>query len=203
MAADTTSLHLRLPKALYKKLQREARRNNVSLNTEIVNQLEGHEAATAERLGEIVRPWIDEAVRAAATDKRGFVKWQILDVLHPKTEAGLEQRLLELRAILDGPRPHDEETRRAFAIEIRSIEWELLRLREARARLSPTESLQFLEGRLSELKAKMSIFASKVNLNAAETEEMTEAKTLLDAIQETELKLRVIREAFAKEPQKK
>src|SRR5262249_19026383 len=37
--ADTTSLHLRLPKSLYKRLQRQARRNNVSLNTEIVNQL--------------------------------------------------------------------------------------------------------------------------------------------------------------------
>jgi len=37
--ADTTSLHLRLPKSLYKKLQRQARRNNVSLNTQIVNQL--------------------------------------------------------------------------------------------------------------------------------------------------------------------
>jgi len=37
--ADTTSLHLRLPKGLYKRLQRQAKRNHVSLNTEIVNQL--------------------------------------------------------------------------------------------------------------------------------------------------------------------
>jgi len=56
--ADTTSLHLRLPKRLYKKLQQQARRNNVSLNTEIVNQLEGHEAATIER----IKPVIKEAV---------------------------------------------------------------------------------------------------------------------------------------------
>jgi hypothetical protein len=37
--ADTTSLHLRLPKSLYKRLQRQAKRNHVSLNTEIINQL--------------------------------------------------------------------------------------------------------------------------------------------------------------------
>jgi hypothetical protein len=37
--AETTSLHLRLPKALYKKLRRQARANNASLNTEIVNLL--------------------------------------------------------------------------------------------------------------------------------------------------------------------
>jgi len=39
MAADTTSLHLRLPKNLHRRLRRQARHNNVSLNTEIVNQL--------------------------------------------------------------------------------------------------------------------------------------------------------------------
>ena len=62
--AGTTSLHLRLPNSLYKRLQRQARRNNVSLNTEIVNQLEGHEEETAKRL----RPWIDQAVRTAVTE---------------------------------------------------------------------------------------------------------------------------------------
>jgi hypothetical protein len=201
MAADTTSLHLRLPKALYKKLQREARRNNVSLNTEIVNQLEGHEAATAERLSELMRPWIDEAVRAAAADKRGFVEWQILNALRPKTEAGLEQRLLELKAVLDGPRLHDEDTKRTFAYEIRLINDELLSLREARARLSPTESLQFLEGQLSELNAKLSALSElKMTFSAAEYEEMA---TLDKARRETELKLRVVREASAKEAQKK
>jgi hypothetical protein len=43
--ADTTSLHLRLPKKLYKRLQRYAKSNNVSLNTQIINQLEANEAA--------------------------------------------------------------------------------------------------------------------------------------------------------------
>ena len=58
--AETTSLHLRLPKKLYKRLQQQARRNNVSLNTEIVNQLEGYEAATVERTIEMVRPLLEE-----------------------------------------------------------------------------------------------------------------------------------------------
>ena len=38
---DVVKLNLRLPKALHKKLSQAARVNNVSLNTEIVNQLEG------------------------------------------------------------------------------------------------------------------------------------------------------------------
>ena len=38
---DVVKLNLRLPKALHRKLRQAARVNNVSLNTEIVNQLEG------------------------------------------------------------------------------------------------------------------------------------------------------------------
>ena len=37
--ADAIKLNLRLPKPLHKRLKQQARRNNVSLNTEIVNQL--------------------------------------------------------------------------------------------------------------------------------------------------------------------
>jgi hypothetical protein len=37
--AETTSLHLRLPKKLYKRLQQQAGRNNVSLNTQIIQLL--------------------------------------------------------------------------------------------------------------------------------------------------------------------
>src|SRR5262245_6085206 len=37
--ADPIKLNLRLPKPLHKRLKQQARRNNVSLNTEIVNQL--------------------------------------------------------------------------------------------------------------------------------------------------------------------
>ena len=38
---DVVKLNLRLPKALHKKLRQAAQSNNVSLNTEIINQLEG------------------------------------------------------------------------------------------------------------------------------------------------------------------
>jgi hypothetical protein len=42
--ADTVKLVLRLPKPLHRRLTAEARRKNVSLNTEIINQLAGYEA---------------------------------------------------------------------------------------------------------------------------------------------------------------
>ncbi len=38
---DVVKLNLRLPRALHKKLRQAAQSNNVSLNTEIINQLEG------------------------------------------------------------------------------------------------------------------------------------------------------------------
>ncbi len=38
---DVVKLNLRLPKALHRKLHQAAKANNVSLNTEIINQLEG------------------------------------------------------------------------------------------------------------------------------------------------------------------
>jgi hypothetical protein len=59
--ADAIKLNLRLPKPLHKRLKQQARRNNVSLNTEIVNQLEGYEAATIKR----VTGMTYEALRAA------------------------------------------------------------------------------------------------------------------------------------------
>jgi hypothetical protein len=64
--ADTTSLHLRLPTKLYKRLQRRAKGNNVSLNTEIVNQLEGHhEAALKDAIQVVVKPLVDSAFERA------------------------------------------------------------------------------------------------------------------------------------------
>jgi hypothetical protein len=38
---DVVKLNLRLPKALHRKLRQAADANNVSLNTEIINQLQG------------------------------------------------------------------------------------------------------------------------------------------------------------------
>jgi HicB-like protein involved in pilus formation len=47
---DAVKLNLRLPKSLHRKLQRDAKRNNVSLNTEIIHQLEGHDVSAVQRL---------------------------------------------------------------------------------------------------------------------------------------------------------
>ena len=63
--ADAIKLNLRLPKPLHKRLKQQARRNNVSLNTEIVNQLQGHETATAARMAESLKPALDAAIKEA------------------------------------------------------------------------------------------------------------------------------------------
>jgi hypothetical protein len=42
---DAAKLLLRLPKPLHKRLQQQARRNNTSVNTEILNQLSGYRNA--------------------------------------------------------------------------------------------------------------------------------------------------------------
>jgi hypothetical protein len=68
MSADKTTdavkLNLRLPKRLHRRLVQQAKGNNVSLNTEIINQLEGAEAAAAtaaaNRTLEVVRPIRDQ-----------------------------------------------------------------------------------------------------------------------------------------------
>jgi predicted HicB family RNase H-like nuclease len=39
--AATVKLNLRLPKGLHRRLAQQAKRNNVSLNTEIINLLDG------------------------------------------------------------------------------------------------------------------------------------------------------------------
>jgi hypothetical protein len=106
--AETTSLHLRLPKGLYKRLQRQARRNNVSLNTEIVNQLEGYDAATAARMAEAMKPALDDAIETAlerVTRRYPSREEIMLDMIMmgpptmpptPRTEAELEGRLRQM-----------------------------------------------------------------------------------------------------------
>jgi hypothetical protein len=106
VAADTTSLHLRLPKALYKKLRRQARFNNVSLNTEIVNQLEGSDVAIAKRMAEALRPALDSVIEEAiqrATGERQHSQAElelgmILEAHAPRTEAELKRVLREADA---------------------------------------------------------------------------------------------------------
>ena len=92
--ADAIKLVLRLPKALHKRLTQQARRNNVSLNTEIINQLEGHEAATVERAREIIKPMIEEATRKA-TAKALFFTLAALGrkAAHPDADKDLLARI--------------------------------------------------------------------------------------------------------------
>lgn len=50
MPDDMAKFLLRLPKGLHKRLVQQAKRNNVSLNTEIINLLEGRGAADMEKI---------------------------------------------------------------------------------------------------------------------------------------------------------
>jgi hypothetical protein len=50
---DVTKFLLRLPKGLHKRLAQQAKRNNVSLNTEIINLLEGRGAADMETIAKL------------------------------------------------------------------------------------------------------------------------------------------------------
>ncbi len=76
-------LHLRLPKKLHKRLMQRAKRNNTSLNTEIINQLEqALTAATDDRIslrrediGEIVRATVDTYREPATLSELGR-RWE-------------------------------------------------------------------------------------------------------------------------------
>jgi HicB family len=59
MASDTIKLNLRLPKGLHRRLTQQARRSNVSLNTEIINQLEGREAASIQQTADAIQPLLE------------------------------------------------------------------------------------------------------------------------------------------------
>src|SRR5262245_35120701 len=69
MSADKTTdaikLNLRLPKALHRRLVQQAKHHNVSLNTEIVNQLQGHEATLMKQTAETIQPMINSTSGAA------------------------------------------------------------------------------------------------------------------------------------------
>src|SRR5262245_25233348 len=78
---------LRLPKPLHRRLLAQAKRNNVSLNTEIVNQLEGRETATATQMAETIGPLVQNAVEAALENKIGA----FIHELDPVTEDELMQ----------------------------------------------------------------------------------------------------------------
>jgi len=102
MASKTTDaikLVLRLPKTLHKRLKQQAKRNNVSLNTEIVNQLHGYEAEAVKRTTEIVQPLLEEAARASATIAAEVAaEAALLGIFRPRTEDELLERLEQIDA---------------------------------------------------------------------------------------------------------
>jgi HicB-like protein involved in pilus formation len=94
--ADAHQFLLRLPKPLHRRLVAQAKRNNVSLNTEIVNQLEGHEAEQVQQITDIMQPLLDEAVRTSAATAAGVA--MVLSTFRPRTEDELLERLEQLDA---------------------------------------------------------------------------------------------------------
>jgi hypothetical protein len=107
MAADKTAdaikLNLRLPPALHKRLRQQAKRNNVSLNTEIVNQLEGSEVAMVRRMADALKPVLNEALEFAVDNT---VAQNLIEKFKPHDEADLEALLQ--RAI---PAPTEREAK--------------------------------------------------------------------------------------------
>jgi hypothetical protein len=66
---DVVKLNLRLPKALHKKLRQAAKTNNVSLNTEIINQLEGRSLHLPEQVNNLV-----QAIATATVERMQVVE---------------------------------------------------------------------------------------------------------------------------------
>jgi hypothetical protein len=95
--ADKTSeaikLNLRLPKPLHRRLRQQATRNNVSLNTEIVNQLDGYEAATIKRIVETVRPLLNEAMAASTAGATAGAMAIVTNFVQAFVEAGEQKPL--------------------------------------------------------------------------------------------------------------
>jgi hypothetical protein len=112
--SDAIKLNLRLPKPLHRRLKQQAKRNNVSLNTEIVNQLEAAEVATAKRMAEAMKPLLEEAIETAVANVTRRVPSEdeiMLAILlrgpeiglpvAPKNEFELEERLRQMGAPSD------------------------------------------------------------------------------------------------------
>jgi hypothetical protein len=112
--SDAIKLNLRLPKPLHKRLKQQARRNNVSLNTEIINQLEGAVAATAKRMAEALRPALDHAIAEAIEKATGRSQSRKLEMILSMILAGAGVRRAprteeELEALLRQQGAPDDE----------------------------------------------------------------------------------------------
>jgi hypothetical protein len=68
---DVVKLNLRLPKALHRKLSQAAKANNVSLNTEIINQLEGVPTQVKNLIQATATATADRVVRAVRFGESG------------------------------------------------------------------------------------------------------------------------------------
>jgi hypothetical protein len=115
MAADKTTdaikLNLRLPKHLHKRLKHQAQRNNVSLNTEIVNQLEGAEAAMAKRMADALRPALEEAIQKVRQPVEKAI--QIVEAIQ-KVSQRRETELMLRRIMAHPDAPSTEEELQAL-----------------------------------------------------------------------------------------
>jgi HicB family len=153
--ADAIKLNLRLPKPLHRRLKQQARHNSVSLNTEIINQLEGSEAATAKRMAEIMKPLVADAisewtvtVQLPSHDEIGAnLESGKFYVRHASVEIeGLRAAVLDL-ILRDMPAPHtepalEEELRRkGYPSERAAGLLQLFRERQAGTRLSAREKM--------------------------------------------------------------
>jgi hypothetical protein len=68
---DVVKLNLRLPKALHRKLSQAAKANNVSLNTEIINQLEGASTQVKNLIQATATATADRMLKAVRFGERG------------------------------------------------------------------------------------------------------------------------------------
>jgi hypothetical protein len=110
--SDAIKLNLRLPKPLHRRLKQQAKRNNVWLNTEIVNVLEGAEAATAKRMAEAMKPLVEDLIETAVVNVTGRLPHLqaeiMLDILLGRrsdsrdplpTQAEVQRRLAQIKGL--------------------------------------------------------------------------------------------------------
>jgi hypothetical protein len=97
---DVVKLVLRLPKGLHRWLVQTAKRNNVSLNTEIINGLRGYETTLAKEL----RDRIGAAASASGRPLLQEIEYRLEQSLQREEADQLERALLERPAMAEDVR---------------------------------------------------------------------------------------------------
>src|SRR5262245_21833356 len=108
---DAVKLNLRLPKSLHRQLVQQATRRNVSLNTEIVEQLQGSRARSYKDLQKTVSqalsdsPWAQEITKDLQKTVFQFVTKSMKDSPPPElfrewTREGITKEFEVLRELL-------------------------------------------------------------------------------------------------------